>query len=204
MIMGEHLRLPKSELRQRVSSARRQRSPGEMHRISQAISDQVCRLTAFALARHVVAYAARSDEVDPSAIVDHALAASKIVYYPRVAGAGLEFVACRPRDLRPGTFGVPEPGTGPRLEPGAPGILFLVPGLAFDPHGVRLGRGGGHYDRALSAHPSGLRLGLVPDADLAARLPSDAWDQAVDAVATERRLLWCARQPEPAGKENAE
>jgi 5-formyltetrahydrofolate cyclo-ligase len=202
--MGEHLRLPKSELRQRVSSARRRRSPAEMGTVSRAISDQVCRLTGFACARHVVAYAARTGEVDPLPIVGRALAAAKLVYYPRVAGCGLEFVVCEPRDLRPGAFGVPEPGPGLCLDPSSTSVLFLVPGLAFDPEGTRLGRGGGHYDRALAGYSGALRVGLLPDADLAPRLPFEPWDQAVDAVATERRLLWCRSQPHAAGKESGE
>jgi 5-formyltetrahydrofolate cyclo-ligase len=81
-------------------------------------------------------------------------------------------------------------------------VLFVVPGLAFDSAGTRLGRGGGHYDRALATYPRGLRVALAAEAQLSPDLPSDTWDQPVDAVVTERRLLWSAARPRPGIKEN--
>src|SRR4029453_3218470 len=90
------------------------------------------------------------------------------VYFPRVSEAGLEFLAARPDTLRAGAFVLSEPQDGPRLSPGCRGIPFLGPGLTFDGSGARLGRGGGHYDRALAGYPGALRLGLVLDADLVA------------------------------------
>ncbi len=194
--MGEHLRLTKSELRRRVRAVRGRRLPGEIALASQAICARVLRLTAFRRASHVVAYAARLDEVDPSALVGAALADGKTVYFPTVTGAGLAFLDATPDHLRPGTHGVLEPTSGLPLPPGASSVVFLIPGLGFDPTGGRLGRGGGYYDRALAEHPRGLRLGLAFDADLSPALPLDVWDERVDAVATEQRLLWSsARAP---------
>ncbi len=202
--MGEHLRLPKSELRRRVFVARRRRPPEQIAEASRAICAQVRRLAAFRTACHLVAYAARPGEVDPSDLVESGLATGKTVYFPRVVEPGLEFLVAAPTDLQPGAYGVPEPTSGRRLSGGGAGVLFLVPGLAFDPQGGRLGRGGGHYDRALAGYPCGLRLGLTIDADLASVVPCDAWDQRVDAVVTERRLLWSAARPETAFKESLE
>jgi 5-formyltetrahydrofolate cyclo-ligase len=202
--MGEQVRLAKSELRRRVLAARRGRSPELMADVSQAICSQVRRLVAFHRANHVVAYSARPDEVDPSDLVESGLARRRPVYFPRLVGAGLEFVAAAPATLQPGAFGVAEPPLGPRLSAASPGIVFLVPGLAFDGEGVRLGRGGGHYDRALAAYPRALRLGLALDADLVPMVPRNPWDRRVDAVVTEQRLLWAAMRPEAVLKENLE
>ena len=202
--MGGHVHLSKSELRRRVLAARRARSPEQVADASQAICAQVRRLTAFRLANHLVAYAARPGEIDPSALVESGVAGSQPVYFPRVVGASLEFLAAAPTTLQPGPYGVPEPTSGPPLPAGSPGVLFLVPGLAFDGNGGRLGRGGGHYDRALAGYPGALRLGLVIDADVAPMVPCDPWDQRVDAVVTERRVLWSAARPEAAVKENLE
>jgi 5-formyltetrahydrofolate cyclo-ligase len=71
-------------------------------------------------------------------------------------------------------------------------VLFLVPGLAFDARGARLGRGAGSYDRALARHVNALRIGLAYEFQLVQRLPEAAWDIRMDAVATDARLVDCA------------
>ncbi len=154
--MGGHLRLPKSELRRLLVSTRDRREASEVSAASRAICAWVVRLEAFRRTAHLVAYAAHRGEVDPSGIVEAALADGKIVYFPRVAATGLEFLEASPGDLTPGAYGIPEPRVGQRLPESVSDLLFLVPGVAFDPAGTRLGRGGGHYDRALAAHPRGL------------------------------------------------
>ena len=72
-------------------------------------------------------------------------------------------------------------------EPLPAGIeAVLVPGLAFDRLGRRLGRGGGHYDRLLPRLPAAcLRIGVCFQGQLRDTVPAEAWDQGVDAVATE-------------------
>jgi 5-formyltetrahydrofolate cyclo-ligase len=188
--MGEQVRLAKSELRRRILAARRERSPELTAVASRAICDQIERLVGFHLAHHLVAYAARPGEIDPSALVASGIGRGCAVYFPRVIETGLEFLAALPEALRPGAYGVAEPQGGPRLSPETHGITFLVPGLTFDGDGARLGRGGGHYDRALAGYPGALRIGLVHDTDLTTAVPCDTWDQRVDGVVTEHRLLW--------------
>ncbi len=62
----------------------------------------------------------------------------------------------------------------------------LVPGLAFDLNGRRLGRGGGHYDRFLvRLRPDCLRVGVCFEGQIVDTVPADPWDQPVDAVVTE-------------------
>ena len=202
--MGEHVHLSKLELRRLALAARRERSTEQVADASRAICSQVRRLIAFRLANHLVAYSARPGEVDPSALVEPTSAGGRPVYFPRVVGASLEFLAAAPTALQPGASGVPEPTSGPMLPAGGSRVLFLVPGLAFDGSGSRLGRGGGHYDRALAGYAGALRLGLAIDADVAPIVPCDPWDQRVDAVVTERRLLWSVARPEAAFKENLE
>ena len=70
--------------------------------------------------------------------------------------------------------------------PSCPRPLMLVPGLAFTADGVRLGKGGGYYDRYLAAHPC-IRIGVCPSACLAGWLPAEAYDIPVDEVVTERK-----------------
>src|SRR5262249_35357779 len=171
--MGEHLRVPKSELRRELLAARRRWQPGFLRACSAGVCERVLALDAFRAAGHLVVYAARSDEIDPSSLVQVALATGKTVYFPRVVDSTLEFLSALPEDLQPGAYGVLDPSSGKPLDLRLPDVLFLVPGVAFDPAGLRLGRGGGHYDRALARHPHGLRIGLAAEPQIRPALPED-------------------------------
>ena len=70
--------------------------------------------------------------------------------------------------------------------------MFLVPGVAFTPCGVRLGRGVGWYDRALGRHPRGIRIGLAYGFQVVPRLPEAPWDVRMHAVVTESRSISAA------------
>jgi 5-formyltetrahydrofolate cyclo-ligase len=93
-----------------------------------------------------------------------------------------------------GAFGIPEPPPSAKTVPNSNVDAWLVPALAFDEKGNRLGRGGGFYDRFLE-ESSGLRIGVGYDCVILHELPCDDWDQRMDLIVTERRLLWiCGRK----------
>jgi 5-formyltetrahydrofolate cyclo-ligase len=88
--------------------------------------------------------------------------------------------------LAPGRFGLLEP-VGPRLGPTAIGTaeVVVVPAVAVDRRGVRLGRGGGYYDRALvHARPDAVLVALAFDDELVDELPDEEHDRRVTAVVT--------------------
>jgi 5-formyltetrahydrofolate cyclo-ligase len=93
--------------------------------------------------------------------------------------------------LQAGRFGTFEP-TGPELEPD----FFLVPLLAFDRTGRRLGYGGGFYDRTLTARPAVPRLGVGFAAQEMPAVPAGPMDIRLPRVATERGLITCDRKDE--------
>ena len=152
-----------------------------------AACGRVLALPVFAEARHVVLYAAFENELDPSMIAERARADGKSLYYP----SG--------RNERPGFL-----GDGPRC--GLPGdmddVVVFVPGVAFDVRGVRLGRGGGWYDRALATCPAATRLGLGYDFQVLEQLPEDPWDVRMHAIVTDTRLLGGCTPGSRAMKEN--
>ncbi len=111
-------------------------------------------------------------------------------FLPKVAGLGLTVHPFGP--LAPGPFGLLEPTTPP-VDPGLIQVA-LVPGLAFDRKGFRLGHGQGYYDRFLPGLGA-LTVGVIPEALLLPELPQDPWDLPVAFLATERGVR--AREAPP-------
>jgi 5-formyltetrahydrofolate cyclo-ligase len=134
----------------------------------------------------VGAYSARSDEADPALLVERLARLGASLAYPRVAArnAPLVFHQWKPGQvLRPGAFGVLEP----ELEwPVAAPNVLLVPLLAFDSGGHRLGYGGGFYDRTLGAlDPGVVTIGVAYAGQEVAQLPREAHDRPLDMVVSE-------------------
>lgn len=150
--------------------------------------DRVLELPFWASARGVAAYAANADEIDPAPLVAAALEAGKAVYFPRRVGDGLDFLRATPDELHPASHGLLEPVEGEPLVGSAPGIIFIVPGLAFDERGMRLGRGAGCFDRALPRFAGAVRIGLAYEFQILPFLPEAPWDVRMDTVVTDARV----------------
>ncbi len=180
---------PKPALR-RLFRERRQQFVGRLCvKDRRAAERALATLIAPALAGfHAIAsYAAVGDEIDPAAIEatigPHA--------FPRITGKQMKFHVCEWSQMARGPLGIPQPpATAPQITPD----LLLVPLLAVTLAGVRLGQGGGYYDRALAALPGVRTIGLAWDVQIADALPVEAWDQPIDFVATPTRLVDCRRQ----------
>jgi 5-formyltetrahydrofolate cyclo-ligase len=141
-------------------------------------------------------HAAMGSEIDPAAAAGKAAARGWTLAFPRVRGAApLAFHAARPESLVPGFKGIPEPEA---LLPEVRPDVLLVPLLAADPEGRRLGQGGGHYDRtlaALRAHGPLLAIGIAWDMQILPHLDAMPHDEPLDAVATPTRFLWARPAP---------
>jgi len=146
-----------------------------------------------ASARVVAGYSPMGSEISPLLAIEEARAVGAIVAFPayRNPAKPFRFVAGDP--LVPGPFGIMQPKpTAPTVEPD----LVLVPLIAIDPHGTRLGRGKGHYDRVLGKlRRSGARLIGVgwPMQRLEDTVPADPWDVHLDAFASPDGLEWFHR-----------
>jgi 5-formyltetrahydrofolate cyclo-ligase len=179
----------KEALRRRVVALRRGVPLQARRDWSRAICRRVCESDAFERATHVVAYLPLGAEVDPRGAVETALDTGRVLYYPISGGTPdvrrSDHLA--PPDDRP--FG------NEGLALNTPAVLFLVPGVAFDESGGRLGRGGGWYDRLLSRFDRASRWGLAFSLQLVPQLPLDPWDVPMDAVVTEHRRIDPPRSP---------
>jgi 5-formyltetrahydrofolate cyclo-ligase len=151
-----------------------------------------------ALARHfevlavkpgqvVGGYHALGTEADPALLLARLAERGARIAFPRVAAkqAALEFhLVPEGEALRPGAFGIHEPSADwPTIIPD----LLLVPLLAFDAAGHRLGYGGGYYDRTLEALKTPA-IGIAYAEQEIGFIPAEAHDRTLDAVLTERGL----------------
>ena len=164
----------KQLLRRQLSAARPHSSAG--------LTEQLVAVVAQHGAKTVASYWPLSSEPDVSEF--NIWAAGRLnLLLPRVSGHELEFAA---GDLGEGAFGIAEPkGTG---VPIAEIDLMIVPALAADMAGNRLGKGKGFYDRVLS-HYSGKRIAVIFDSELIDRVPSEPHDQRVQMIVTPLRTI---------------
>lgn len=162
------------------AEAKRRRSGLEPAALGAAYAAVLITLPAWQSADTLLAFAALPDEPDTTPLLQLALAQGKRLLLPRVVGkTAMEWVPVADlAALRPATMGILEP-TGPALPtadfPTGAACLALVPCLAADRTGVRLGRGGGYYDRFL-AHYKGNKFLICPHALLFDALPSERHD----------------------------
>lgn len=155
-------------------------------------------------ARHVAVYAPIAGELDPVCIVAAARRSGASVHLPAVVadGAGgrtLVFAALdEGAPLEPGVLGIPVPPSTAAVRPIEDLDVVLVPLVAFDAAGTRVGMGAGYYDRAFAPgrHLRRPRLvGLGYAWQEVAHLVREPWDVPLDAVLTERGLSSCAVRP---------
>ena len=184
----------KDALRREMLAARRRIPPDIRRQWSAAICVEVCRSTAFGRAAHFVAYAPMGAEVDPADAAATALRTGKRLYYPDAATDGAQaFRACR----EVGGDERSRETSADALDPAAEGVLVLVPGVAFDSSGNRLGRGRGWYDRVLSRFERAHRVGLAFDLQVIGEVPREPWDIPMDSVVTPTAWLRPGRSFEP-------
>lgn len=118
----------------------------------------------------------------------------KEVYFPRVNGSSLDFYRIHDlNQLKPGHFSVLEPECSLIKVDPQQIDLFIIPGLAFDDSGNRLGYGKGYYDRTLINIPEQNRVGLSYSFQILNFIPANDNDQKVGAVVTELGIAFSKR-----------
>ena len=146
-------------------------------------------LSSWRSANVVASYRAIKDELDITSIDLYALESGKDVVYPAVVGSGLmEFrVWSSGEPLHRGQLGLREPGVRAKVVPVEQIDFFLIPLLACDARGYRLGYGGGYYDKAL-AGARGFRCGVGYEDQYVQTLPAEEHDQRLDAFLSARGI----------------
>lgn len=177
----------KDALRARQLRARRALTPEQRAAAAEDLRGHVLELAQELRDGPVCAYLPIGAEPGSTALLDGLRAAGRSVLLPVVPPrpGPLDWAAYTgPDSLGPGPLGLREPTT-PRLGPAAlrTAVLVLVPALAADRTGRRLGRGGGYYDRTLGAVPPGVPVvALLHDGELLDEVPADPHDHPVTGV----------------------
>ena len=181
--------MSKNAIRKRILARRDALSLLEIDSLSRVVAGQLLASASYKAASTLVLYSSIRSEVTTSEIFVAAAADGKRVLYPRTVGTTLEFVAIENLEaLETSRFGIGEPRSGEAIP--LTGIdLIVLPGVAFDEQGIRLGYGLGCYDRALAATKRPTLVGLAYDFQVIASLPREEHDIPVDYVVTERRIL---------------
>ncbi len=178
----------KKEFRRRVRALPRKVDDG-------ALCRYVLKSEWFLQADTVMAYAAIPPEVDLSPVLEAILATGKTLVLPRCEEDGI-MTARRIDDLGQlvsGAYGIPEPTSDAPVILAKEIALILVPGLAFDAAGRRLGRGKGYYDRFL-ADFCGKNMGIC--GQLMQEIPVEPHDITMDAIATDHGIIFCGMEGE--------
>ena len=157
-------------------------------RRSTLIQAHVIKSKEFRSSKLIGAYFAFGSEVKTEHIIDEARALGKKLALPRVEGQSIRFYEMSSiKYLVKGLFGTMEPLPHDPMEK----IDFLVvPGIAFDKKGYRLGYGKGYYDRYLSEKRPRFSIGLAYNSQLLASLPHCNHDEKLDAIATEEEIFY--------------
>lgn len=179
---------PKPITRRTVLSLRDALNASERAAASDAIADAAMQLVASLPAGSVIAlYAPKGTEVDTTRIDVLARARGLRVAYPRIVDGErkLAFHEVTISELVPAKFGLREP------DPQAPSVelaelaALVIPGLAFDRAGGRIGWGRGYYDATLAVIPGALRIGLAFECQIVESVPRDPHDASLHYVVTE-------------------
>lgn len=174
--------MDKTALRKTIRERKRAMTPAQIEEKSRRLGQLFLESEAYRQARTVYGYLPYNQEVRTVPMLQQALRDGKQVAVPKVYGEEMKFILMTDLSLvATGYAGIPEPiADGPIADD--PTALVLMPGLAFDPQGHRIGYGGGFYDKFLAAEPDHPTLALCYDFQMLPALETEEFDIPVDAV----------------------
>jgi 5-formyltetrahydrofolate cyclo-ligase len=199
--MAECVAVDKKYFRQILAETRRVLPRAFAGKLSSLIARRLCASTIYRDHATVVLYAPKDNEPETGEILTDALNSGRRVLYPRIVPNDRELslvVVSDRAELQPGTYDLLEPTGSEVVPPEDLGrALICVPGVAFSCAGQRLGRGGGYYDRLLTAAPQIITAGLAYSFQVLDRLPESPGDRRLNFIVTESALHVAGRAPRP-------
>jgi 5-formyltetrahydrofolate cyclo-ligase len=182
----------KIALRTRMRGVLTDLDQASAHLASLRACERLTALDPFRSAQIVMLYMPLPMEVDLTTIALRCFQSGKTICVPRVDWEKRDMVPVEVTTfddrMAPDAHGVRSPREGRPISPLLIDLI-VVPGLAFDAAGRRIGRGGGYYDRFLARlRPDTFKVGLAFDEQIVDEVPVDDWDVNVDSVVTDRRV----------------
>lgn len=178
--------MEKSNIRRRIKSLRLNLTKSEKETAAHEVFSQLEKCKYFLESEKILMYYSLPDELSTIAFLEK-WSDKKTFYLPRVNGVQLDILPYDKQRLETGAFNIEEP-VGEELVNPCEIELIIVPAVAFDRNGTRLGRGKGFYDRLLSATKA-VKIGVAYDFQLFEELPSEPHDIPVDIVITQNEYL---------------
>lgn len=173
--------MEKREIRRKVKNLKSMLSIDDKIEAARAVFDAVEKSPAFLLAERILMYHSLPDEVSTHEFLQK-WHTKKRFFLPRVNGVNLDILPYDDTRLELGAFHIEEP-TGDELTPIDEIELIIVPGVAFDRQGNRLGRGKGFYDRLLAGSRAS-KIGVAYDFQIVEEIPAEPHDVKMDIVIT--------------------
>jgi len=189
-----------NNLRQQIREKRRALSDGEREQAAFLLCERIASSRDYQQSKHIAFYLSNDGEMDLGLLIEHAWQQGKHCYLPVLAEPNTQrlwFIPFTPETkLKPNRFGIPEPvhSHSSRILKTLSLDLILMPLVAFDEQGNRMGMGGGFYDRTLAFlrqrkywHKPNL-LGIAYEFQKQKQLQNNPWDIPLQAVATEKHI----------------
>ena len=179
----------KREPRKKMVEYLAQMDSAAVHAHSLAVAKRLATIPAYVTAKSLAVYVSFGTEIETHDLIRDLLAAGRQVCIPtfRAGGYLIAEIQDFDRDLRAGKLDILEPKLLQPVPVTRPHV-WLVPGLAFDRNGNRLGRGKGYFD-ALLAHAPGVKIALAHDFQLLNEVPTEVHDVRMDFIVTEAQVL---------------
>lgn len=180
----------KKTLRNKMKALRDRLSYEEVLDLSQMITEKAVSCYEFLEAEDILVYMHYQNEVRTDGIIAYAWMMKKRVFVPRVKEHTMDFYEIHDlKECEPGYMGIPEPPlcAAPYSFKEGRDALMILPGLAFDKKGGRLGYGGGFYDRFLESHPFLTKMGIGFEFQCIEEVPVNTQDINMDVIVTEEK-----------------
>lgn len=177
--------MKKEDIRRRVKAQKAMLDQGERLAAAQAVFAALEQTAAFMMADHILMYHSLADELSTRDFLER-WGTRKHFYLPRVNGVNLDILPYDRSRMALGAFHIEEP-TGNDTADAARMELIVVPAVAYDRRGNRVGRGKGYYDRLLK-ETRALKIGVAYDFQVVGDIDTDEHDVPVDIVITDRAI----------------
>ena len=173
--------MDKAALRQQIRLQKRQMTEAEIIQKSRQLFRLFTATDAYKNAKSIYGYMSYNQEVRTLPILEQALRDGKRLAIPKCYGSEMRFIWMEDLSKTAPNRGIPEPiADDPVADDSS--ALVLMPGMAFDPKGHRIGYGGGYYDKFLANEPNHPTVALCYDFQVLAQLDTEEFDIPVDLV----------------------